>query len=440
MKLTRPQAAWTLTEAANEPYFNLVQRYVFAPYFAGTLALSSGQGASIWAFTVGAGGLAIALIAPLLGSIADAGGRLKPWLIAAALAAFLASASLWFAAPGGAWWPVVLAVFLGIVAVELMNQFVNAFLPVVAPQERMGLLSGLAFGISQLAGIAVLLIVLAVSRSPPAWLAAVPHGTDRLAGPLAASAMLIFLLPFLLVAADRRPVPGRQRASVMQGLHDLKGTLAAAWGNRDMRLFLIGRMLSADGMAVVFTFGAVLAAATFGWGAGSLAVFGLIITLFGAVGGFLSGLLDRRIGTRRLLLAGVLLLAAGAASVLATDASRLFGVPTGVPLGEPLSTPQEQGFLFSGAVIALGAAFALSAMRAMMAALAPPERMAAYFGLYAFVGKATAFVGPFLVGVLARQTGSVRPGIGIALLFLLLGYAAFLTVRAPEALAPDAEG
>jgi len=433
MRLSGAEASWSLTEAANEPFFNLVLRYVFAPYFAGTLAMSAGQGASAWAFAVGAGGLAIALLAPLLGAIADSGARLKPWLGTVAVVAFLASASLWFAAPGGSLWPVAFAVFLGIVAVELMNQFSNAFLPMVTARDRMGLLSGLAFGFSQLAGIAVLLIMLWASRQPPAFLAAVPHGTDRLAGPLAAAAIVIFLLPFLLITPDRQPKPGQRPASVSRGLSELKDTLREAWADRDMRLFLIGRMFAADGMAVVFAFGAVLAAATFGWDSGSLAVFGLVITVFGAAGGFLAGLLDRRLGTKRLLLAGLLLLVLGAISVLATDATRLLGVPTGVALGVPLGSPQEQGFLASGAVIALGAAFALSAMRAMMAGLAPPEKIASYFGLFAFVGKATAFVGPFLVGVLARETGSLRPGIGIAVVFLSIGFAATLALRAPKA-------
>ncbi|MFN7399624.1 MAG: MFS transporter [Sandaracinobacter sp.] len=66
-----------------------------------------------------------------------------------------------------------------------------------------------------------------------------------------------------------------------------------------------------------------------------------------------------------------------------------------------------------------------------MAQLAPPEKIAAYFGLYAFVGKATAFVGPTIVGLLATATGSVRPGIGVALIFLFVSIACLWGVRSP---------
>lgn len=429
MKLSAAESAWSLTEAANEPYFNLVQRYVFAPYFAGVLATSAAAGQSTWAFALSAAGLVIAILAPVLGSIADSGARLKPWLAGAGLLGILAASSLWFAAPGVPLLPVAFAVFLGIVAVELMNQFANAFLPTVATPARMGLLSGMAFGFSQLAGIMVLLIVLFLGRSPPQWLAAVPNGIDRLVGPLAAAAIILFLAPFLLLSKDRA---GTGRASVGQGLADLKGTLQEAWRNRQMRLFLLGRMVTADGMTIVFVFGSVLAAATFGWKADSLAVFGIVITMFGVLGGFGAGLLDRRIGAKRLVLAGIILMAIGTALVLFTDEVRLLGIPTGVLIGAPFQSPQEWGFLAAGGFIAVGAASAISGMRTLMALLAPPERIASYFGLFAFVGKATAFIGPFLVGLLATQTGSVRPGIGLALLFLGAGFAAFLAVGSPN--------
>lgn len=427
-RLTRQEAAWALTEAANEPYFNLVQRYVFAPYFAGTLAASAAVGASLWGYALGAAGLAIAILAPLLGSIADSGSRLKPWLAGAGAVAFVAAGSLWFAAPGVSLLPVALAIFVASVAMELMNQFTNAFLPVACRRERMGLLSGLSFGFSQLAGIAVLLLVLALSSSPPAFVAGAANGVDRLAGPIAAVAILIFLTPFLLVAKDR---PATNGPSVRQGLKDLRDTLREAWADRNMRLFLIARMIAADGMAIVFGFGAVLAAAAFGWKADSLARFGLVITVFGVIGGFSGGFIDGRIGARRLALLGLALMTLGAASVILTDESRLLGFPTGVRLGTPLSSPQEWGFMVSGAFIAAGAAFTIAGMRTMMAILAPPGKIAAYFGLYAFVGKATAFIGPTLVGGIASVTGSVRPGIAIAIVFLLLGGVALYLVRMP---------
>jgi UMF1 family MFS transporter len=425
MRLARTEGAWALAECAIEPYFNLVQRYVFAPYFAGTLAATAAAGASVWGVALGAAGLAIALLAPLLGSIADSGGRLRPWLMASSLTAFVASASLWWAAPGSGLWTVAAAVAIGLVAVELLNMFVNASLSRAAARDRLGMVSSVGYAMSQVAGIAALLLILVASSTVPALLPQVPAAVDRMAGPAAALFLLLVVPPLLLLPEPAAP----GRLSPMAGLRALKATLAEAWRVRDMRLFLLGRMLAADGMTVVFSFGAVLAAASFGWGADTMVVFGFIITVFGVVGGFLGAWLDPRLGSHRLMLLGLLTLMVGTASVILTDEARLVGIPTGVALSAPLASPQELGFLGSGAVVAIGAGFTLGAMRAVMAQLAPPAKMAAYFGLYAFVGKATAFVGPFLVSAIAAATGTVRLGILVAVVFLALGFLLLSRVR-----------
>lgn len=416
-RLRRGELAWTLTEAANEPFFNLVIRYVFAPYFAATLAAGAALGTSLWAYAVGASGLVIALSAPLLGAIADSGARLKPWLAGSGLATALAAGLLWFGVPGTPLLLVAALVFAAGVAAEYVTMFANSLLAVAGSRERLGLLSGLAFGFAQAAGLLVLLVILLLSGRA----SDVPHLADRMAGPLAAAAVLLCLAPYLLVGPDRTPAAG-QRPSLARGLADLRATLIEAWRVPVLRGFLLGRMFAADGMAVVFSFGAVLAGLTFGWTARELALFGFVITVFGVAGGLAGAGLDRRIGARRLTLAGLLLIMAGTVSVVLTDEARLFGVATGVALGAPLASPQEKGFLAAGAVIAMGAAFAIAGMRTMMANLAPPDRLASYFGLYAFIGKATAFAGPFLVGLVTEWTGSLRPGIAVALAFLVVGF------------------
>ncbi|MFN7175499.1 MAG: MFS transporter [Thermaurantiacus sp.] len=426
MTARRQEAAWVLTEAAAEPYFNLVQRYVFAPYFAATLAANPGQGASVWGLALGSAGLAIALLAPVIGAIADSGSRLRNWLAGFAFLSVVAAGALWFAVPGAPLWPVAVVVALGIFAVELLGMFVNAFLPRVAPGHRVGALSAVGFGLSQVAGLAALLFVFTASGLAPRLFPDIPFATDRLAGPIAAVFILACIIPFLLLV---REPPVARTASARAGLATLRATLLEAWRDSNMRRFLIGRMLAADGMAVVFGFGAVLAAASFGWDAGTMVVFGAIITVFGAVGGFFGGWLDPRLGSHRLMMLGLITLLLGTTSVILTDETRLLGIPTGVALGEPLASPQELGFLASGAVVALGAAFTLGAMRACMARLAPAAAVAAYFGLYAFVGKATAFVGPFLVSAIAAATGTVRLGIVVAVVFLVAGLALLAGVR-----------
>lgn len=144
-------------------------RQLLAGGASGAALAGGASGAALWGYALGAGGLAIAILAPLLGAVADAGSRLKPWLMLFTSLAMAAAMSLWFATPGSPILLVIAAIFVGTVATELMSQFCNAFLPRIAPVARFGLLSGIAFGVSQIVGIAALLVIFLVSRQPPSF-------------------------------------------------------------------------------------------------------------------------------------------------------------------------------------------------------------------------------------------------------------------------------
>ena len=73
-------AGWVLFDWAAQPYFTLVTTFVYAPYFASAVAPDPVQGQALWGFATAAPGLIIALCSPMLGAIADAAGRRKPWI------------------------------------------------------------------------------------------------------------------------------------------------------------------------------------------------------------------------------------------------------------------------------------------------------------------------------------------------------------------------
>src|SRR5438270_9178596 len=98
-----PRAAvvsWIFFDWAAQPYFTLITTFVFAHYFATHVASDPASGQALWGFATAAAGLMIALMSPVLGAIADASGRRKPWI--AAYGALLVSGSclMWFGKPG----------------------------------------------------------------------------------------------------------------------------------------------------------------------------------------------------------------------------------------------------------------------------------------------------------------------------------------------------
>jgi len=430
------QAAWTLTEPANEVFFTLVIRYVFSAYFVGHVAATSAQGDAMWASSQAIGGLAVAILAPVAGSYADAAGPRKGWIAFFALLAIGCCASLWWSAPGSAALPVIIAVTAAAIAVETMLAFTNAVLPSVASSRRAGLLSGITFGFGQLAGIiALVTIILLSEQANPLGMPKETRVVDRLSGPIAAAAILVFLVPLFLFVKDepRRSFASRSAAAT-SGVKTLWATFREAVRNRNMRIFLIGRAFGSDGMSTVFAFGGILAARSFGWSADQLAVFGIVVTVFSAAGGFLGGFIDMRLGSRISLVSGLALVALGTAGILSTDETRLFGMPFGGADAPVFRSPQEIGFMISGAVIALGAGPVFASMRGLMAKIAPLDRMTAYFGVYAMVGKATNFLGPAVVLAVASSTGSLRIGLCVAFVFLAIGAWSFAQVK-PERLA-----
>jgi UMF1 family MFS transporter len=98
-----PRAAvisWLFFDWAAQPYFTLITTFVFAPYFATHVAANPASGQSLWGFATAAAGLAIALVSPVLGAIADASGRRKPWIAAFGALLVIGSGLMWFGKPG----------------------------------------------------------------------------------------------------------------------------------------------------------------------------------------------------------------------------------------------------------------------------------------------------------------------------------------------------
>src|SRR6202047_5123709 len=92
--------SWIFFDWAAQPYFTLITTFVFAPYFATHVASEPASGQALWGFATAAAGLVIALMSPVLGAIADASGRRKPWIAAFGALLVIGSSLMWFGKPG----------------------------------------------------------------------------------------------------------------------------------------------------------------------------------------------------------------------------------------------------------------------------------------------------------------------------------------------------
>lgn len=431
----RAAIGWVLFDPACQPYFTLITTFIFAPYFASAVAATPAEGQALWGFATGAAGLIIALSSPVLGAIADAAGRRKPWIAVFGAMLMVGSGLLWFSPPGDeSRIPLILLAFaIGTIGVEFATVFNNAMMPNLAPPERLGRLSGIGWAAGYFGGLISLAIMLCFFSTqpetgltllgqPPAFgLDAAARQGDRLSGPLTAIWFAVLVLPMFLLVPDP-PAAMPLGVAVKTGFGRIRALLPRLKAQPMLARFLIGNMIYADGLVALFAFGGIYAAGVFGWSSVEIGIFGILITITGTLGALAGGWLDDRLGSRAVILTALccLILACIGLLSLARD-SILFGlVPTAPARGLFASLP-ERIYLGLGLLIGVVAGPLQAASRTLLVRLAPAEHLAECFGLFALSGRITSFAAPTTVAIVTAATQSQRAGVAVLLAFFGLG-------------------
>ena len=409
--------SWALYDWANSAFFTIILTFVFAQYFSVSVIQDEVAGTRAWGNIVGIAGVVIAILAPILGAVADQSGRRKPWLISFTLLCVISSAMLWTVTPDQSqFWTAALWVGLGTLGAEFAFIFYNSMLPDLARPERTGRWSGWAWGLGYVGGIASLVVALYGFIEADGTL----FNLDRDAAEhvratfvLVAVWYLVFALPAFFFIPDRPSTGLSLGAATRAGLAQLKQSIAHVRQYRDIVRFLIARMLYTDGLATIFTFGGVYAAGTFNMSPTEVLQFAIALNVTAGLGALGFAWIDDALGGRNTILLSLVGLGCSAFAILVVDGATAFWI-WGMILG-----------IFVGPL--------QSASRSHLARVAPPHLQTQMFGLFAFSGKATAFAGPLLVGWVTSVTDSQRWGMSTILLFLLIGFVLMLKVPATEA-------
>ena len=405
--MTRREWAWASYDWANSAFPTVVSTFVIAAYFTKGIAPDPVSGQVMWGWMQALVGLAIGLLSPLLGAIADAGGRRRVLLLICTVLTAFFTAGIWFALPQPGWaiWALV-CVGLGTLCFELGTVFYNAMLPEVTTRERLGRISGIGWSLGYAGGLCCLLLCLALLVQPNPS----PFGLDRGAAEhvratalLVAAWLLLFAWPVLVFIPETQVNRTRWGVAATQGLAELLRTLRGLPRNPGIGRFLLARIFYTDGLNVLFAFGAIYAAGVFGMGFEEILLFGIALNVTGGLGAFAGGWIEERLGARNTVLFALLALMALGGAMLLVESKGAFWV-LGIALG-----------LFFGP--------AQAASRSLMAHLAPPAEIAAYFGLFALSGRATGFLGPAALALVTGLSGSQRAGMAVVLVLLGLGAA-----------------
>ncbi|MDF2993215.1 MAG: hypothetical protein K0S37_3729 [Microbacterium sp.] len=439
----RPVLAWALWDWGSAAFNAVVTTFVFSTYLASELfvdpsivAAANGndddpeivralaENASLVGVALMIAGIVVALVAPVLGQRSDGTGRRKLWLGVNTGMIVLAMAAMVFveATPGylilGA---TLLAV--GNIFFEFASVNYYAMLTQVSTRENIGRVSGFGWGMGYVGGIVllVLLLVLFIQSfgNPDAGgLLAVPKdggANIRLAVLASAVWFAVFAIP-VLVRVPEIPAQRRQvRVGFFRSYVVLWGTLRSLWReSRQVLLFLVASAVFRDGLAGVFTFGAIIAAQVFGFSSTEVLYFAVAANVVAGISTIFAGRLDDRFGPKRVILVSLI-------GLIVLGSVILF-IGTSVP-----------AFWVAGLGLGLFVGPVQSASRSFLARVAPEGREGEIFGLYATTGRAVSFLAPGLFALFVGVTGDTRLGILGIVLILAAGLLLMIPVKAKPA-------
>lgn len=399
---SRPVFSWALYDWANSAYATVVMA-VFFPYFLREYWTPGDTDAAITTYRLGmAGGTAsliVALLAPVLGAIADRGGARKKFLMVFASLGVVMAGGLSLVPMGG--WPVAVALYVAAtIGFSGANVFYDSLLVDIAPEDKLDPVSAYGFSLGYLGGGAMYAFILWLVAKPQTF--GLSDGTEavRLGFALVALWWAVFSIPLLLFVRQRGAGQGEPLAqAVRHGLSQLVHTFAEIRALRPLLLFLAAYWAYIDGVHTV-----VIMAVDFGLSVGldikDLGLAILITQFVGFPATLAFGWLGGRIGAK----AGIFLGLAVYVGVVVTAAS----------------LDSARGFYAMAVIIGLVQGGVQSLSRSFYARLIPADKAGEFFGFYNMLGKFAAVVGPFLYGWVALITGSTRAAIfSIVVLFVV---------------------
>jgi UMF1 family MFS transporter len=205
--------------------------------------------------------------------------------------------------------------------------------------------------------------------------------------------------------------PTSSSAGILESYRILFADVRALWrSDRSTVVYLMASALYRDGLAGIFTFGAVLAVSVYGIGEDDVLIFGVAANVVAAAGALLAGRLDDSLGPRFVIVFSLVAMLVTSMVLLFVDGPAMFWT--------------------FGLVLTLFVGPAQSASRTFLARVTPVGKEGQHFGLYAMTGRAVSFLAPSLFGLFAFLTGSDRAGIIGIMLVLAAGLVVLLRVPA----------
>ena len=371
--------AWALWDWAEQPYPTIMQTFIFPVYLAGAVAGPGDHPDAQLGVATAIAGVLLALIAPVLGRRSDDTGRRKFWLMFNTYLLVLIMVASFFVKPSPEFFILGLVLYgAGSVIQEsaLINYY--AMLKQVTSEKNIGRVSGYAWGLGYAGGIVLLAISLAgfiMAEVPWFGIGTEESVNIRAVFLFSAAWTLVFSIPLMLRVPEIAKNPNARKETILQSYASIWGQLKSLRAQAPETLkFLISSAIYRDGLAGVFTFGAVLGSLAFGFTQTEIIIFGIAANIVSGLGAVIGGRLDDVFGSRTIIIVSLIgLIIAGSAVFFFYD----YGVTT---------------YWIGGLALCLFVGPAQASSRTFVSRFTPVGREGEVFGLYQFTGRAVSFM------------------------------------------------
>ena len=449
--LNRGGLSWAIFEGGRDPYVILITIYIFMPYVAATLVGDAVQGQELISRWNQYAGWAVMATAPFLGASVDQLGRRKGWLAIVVGLMLPAIVALWWAKPDGSGLGVNTTMLLAMTATVLFaysEVLHNSLLVRAAGISGAHKASGLGLSLGNLFSVLALAFTAWAFALPGkvdwSWVPAAPlfgldplaHEHERVVALLAAGLLLFGSIPLFLFTPDTPPTGVRTITAFKQGAQALWRMLLTVRRYKDAAVFMVSRMFFVDGMNGVLIYAGVYAVGVMKWGALEMLFYGILLSIFAVLGGFVARWMDAGLGPKRALQIEIFMSMVGLAAFLGMRPDLiLFFWPYDATAHGPwwngpvFQTLPDLVFVAVGFSNAIFITAQYASSRTLLTRLTPPEQTGAFFGVYAVSGVATAWLAPTMVNLGTRITNTQQWGFAMLLVLLAIGLVTLFFVK-----------
>jgi UMF1 family MFS transporter len=411
--------AWGVWDWGSAAFNAVIVTFIYSVYLTDAVGddLPGSINANTWlGWSLGIAGFFIAVLAPVTGQRADAGGRRKRSLgIWTGLTVLSMVGLFWVKNDYHYLWLGLLLMGLGSIFFEFAAVSYNAMLHQVSTPANIGRVSAFGWSMGYFGGIVLLLICYVGFVAPDVgWFGVT--GEDglkiRMVALFAAAWFAIFAIPVLIKVPEIRGISASKRVGFFASYGVLFRDLRELYRSAPHTVYFLGASaLFRDGLAAVFSFGAVLAVTVYEINSADVIIFGVAANVVSAIGALTAGRFDDRVGPKRVIVVSLSGMIGAALVLLFVSGATMFWI--------------------FGLILCLFVGPAQSSSRTFLARLAPVGREGQLFGLYATTGRAVSFLAPTLFGLFTLIFGADRAGIIGIILVLAAGLLALLPVKPP---------